>query len=202
MEKKLFVFYLDGVLIDSKENMRISWKHVCNKFQLEISFKEYFKNIGKPFQVILDDLNIKHDLDLIEKEYFNVSILNEKKILFYENVQYVLDQLVTKNILLSICTSKDFLRTESILKKLSINFNSINCPNKITRGKPFPDHLINASIAANVDLKFTTYIGDTIIDKQTAENAGVKFIYASYGYGKLNNVPNKLNKFEDILKYA
>ena len=74
MTKKLFVFDLDGVLIDSKENMRLSWLKVCKKFKLEVSFDEYFNNIGKPFKVILTDLKIENDQDLIQKEYNNFSV--------------------------------------------------------------------------------------------------------------------------------
>ncbi len=202
MTKKLFVFDLDGVLIDSKENMRLSWLKVCKKFKLDVSFDEYFNNIGKPFQVILTDLKIENDQELIEKEYNNSSIENEDKIIFYKNVPIVLNKLVSKNILVSICTSKDSQRTERILKNLPVKFDSINCPNLNLKGKPFPDQLIQASKVANVELKNTTYIGDTIVDKKTAENAGIKFIYASYGYGNLKNIKNKINKFDDILAYT
>ena len=104
--------------------------------------------------------------------------------------------------MLSICTSKDSQRTERILKNLPVKFDSINCPNLNLKGKPFPDQLIQASKVANVELKNTIYIGDTIVDKKTAENAGIKFIYASYGYGNLKNIKNKINKFDDILDYT
>ena len=45
---KLVLFDLDGVLIDSKENMRCAWI-VKKKFNLKQSFENYFKNIGLPF---------------------------------------------------------------------------------------------------------------------------------------------------------
>ena len=43
-DKSLYLFDLDGVIIDSKKNMRVSWNLVNKKFGLNISFKKYFFN--------------------------------------------------------------------------------------------------------------------------------------------------------------
>ncbi len=52
-KKKIILFDLDGVLIDSKKNMLKAWKKVQKKHGIEIKFKKYFENIGLPFQDIL-----------------------------------------------------------------------------------------------------------------------------------------------------
>lgn len=57
--KKIVIFDLDGVLIDSIKNMEISWKHVSFKYGLNIKFEEYKKNIGLPFDEITKNLQIK-----------------------------------------------------------------------------------------------------------------------------------------------
>ena len=43
---KLLIFDLDGVLINSKNNMSISWKVLSKENKLNIHFREYFKKIG------------------------------------------------------------------------------------------------------------------------------------------------------------
>ena len=43
---KLIIFDLDGVLIDSKNNMRLSWELVKKKYRISQSFKSYFNLIG------------------------------------------------------------------------------------------------------------------------------------------------------------
>ena len=48
-KKKLVLFDLDGVLIDSKSNMRRSWECVIEEFALTVPFETYFSNIGRPF---------------------------------------------------------------------------------------------------------------------------------------------------------
>ena len=54
INKKFFIFDVDGVLIDSKKNMEISWIAVQKKYLLQnVSFSNYFSNIGRPFFDIL-----------------------------------------------------------------------------------------------------------------------------------------------------
>ena len=57
--KKNIIFDLDGVLIDSIENMESSWNSTNKKFNLDISFNKYRKYIGKPFKEILKSLGVK-----------------------------------------------------------------------------------------------------------------------------------------------
>mgnify|MGYP000400629060 CR=1 FL=1 len=52
--KTLYIFDLDGVLIDSKENMEKSF----NSLNTGRDFKDYFKLIGKPFKDILTEIGI------------------------------------------------------------------------------------------------------------------------------------------------
>ena len=40
MNKKLVLFDLDGVLVDSKYNMMLSWNAVREKHNIEIKFKD------------------------------------------------------------------------------------------------------------------------------------------------------------------
>lgn len=48
------------------------------------------------------------------------------------------------------------------------------------------------------NLKNACYIGDTIIDKEAAELAGVDFIYCTYGFGKIDN-DKKINDISELL---
>ena len=59
MKKKIFIFDLDGVLINSKINMRYAWNYSRKQNNLNVSFSEYFENIGTPFVNILNKIKIK-----------------------------------------------------------------------------------------------------------------------------------------------
>ena len=77
---KTIIFDLDGVLIDTKENMRLSWEQVRKKLNINQKFDDYFKYIGLPFDKILKKIGIKNNISKITKLYKNQSILNFSKI--------------------------------------------------------------------------------------------------------------------------
>ena len=67
LSKKVLIFDLDGVIIDSKTNMFFSWSKVQDVHSLKkFKFKNYFQNIGRPFYDILKILGIKK---IIIKKY-------------------------------------------------------------------------------------------------------------------------------------
>ena len=46
---KMIVFDLDGVLIDSRENMKVSWQQVNKKLNFGVKFSDYFLAPQKSF---------------------------------------------------------------------------------------------------------------------------------------------------------
>ena len=72
-KKKLIIFDLDGVIVNSLVNMRISWNYVSKKYKLNIKFSEYKKYIGLPFKKILINLNILKNQDILFNEYNKIS---------------------------------------------------------------------------------------------------------------------------------
>ena len=96
MKYKLIVFDLDGVILDSKKNMQISWQNIKDRFDIKQSFDDYFEKIGRPFKMILDDLKIYNNQNLIEKLYFESTISNEKHLKFYDGVFQTLQYLKKK----------------------------------------------------------------------------------------------------------
>jgi len=49
------------------------------------------------------------------------------------------------------------------------------------------------------NLQNPIYVGDTIWDKESSDKAGVRFIYAAYGFGKIENPKAQIHNFEDLL---
>ncbi|WP_312767336.1 HAD family hydrolase [Epilithonimonas sp.] len=49
------------------------------------------------------------------------------------------------------------------------------------------------------NLQNPVYVGDTIWDKESSKKAGVDFIYAAYGFGKIENSKVQIQNFEDLL---
>ena len=201
--KKLYLFDLDGVLFDTKKNMQKSWDGVNKEFKLNIKFKEYFSRIGIPFEDIMKNLGIYKNINKIKSCYGLNSIKYEKLIKIYPFVKSTINNLKNKSIEVGVVTSKDNIRTRRILKKYNLKFSVVQCPTKELRGKPEPDTIIKAINKNRFLIDNVYYIGDTNNDYLAAKRAKIKFIYASYGYGKICSKPYQtIKKFSDLLNIS
>jgi len=179
--KTLYVFDLDGVLIDSEDNMRKSF----DSLNTGRDFNDYFKLIGKPFKDILTEMGILTDQDELMRNYNQFSSKNSKLIKFYDGVEEHLQHLKSQGKKLAVVTSKHKDRTHDILSKLDVEFDFICCPTEGLRGKPSPDQLLYTLAHCNTSPKDAVYVGDMIVDKECADASGVDFIHAEYGYGEV-----------------
>jgi phosphoglycolate phosphatase len=199
-KKKIYLFDLDGVLINSKKNMQVSWEAVNRKYDLKVSFKDYFKLIGMPFYVILRKLKIKPtNYEKISKEYNLNSIKNIKYIKLQNGVIKTLNILKKNGKIIGILTSKEKIRTKKILKKLKIKLNLVLCPQRNLIGKPNPKQINELSKKRKVQKNQMVYIGDMNVDKLTAKNAKIDYIHAKYGYSKKIKSKYSIKNIEDII---
>lgn len=204
MKKKnnqVIIFDFDGVLINSKKNMQISWNKTKEKFFLSYSFQKYFKQIGKPFKDVLISLGVKKKFNEIEKNFKYESEKNFNKIKLYKNVLKTLNYLKRKKIIIGIFTSKDKDRTEKFIKKLKLVVNFIQCPQKGYKGKPSPDLLNKIIKQNNFNRTKCTYVGDTKVDLISAKKAKINFVLANYGYKiGIKKYKNSINSISGIKK--
>lgn len=191
----LYAFDLDGVLIDSLPNMRVSWVTVQNHHNIDIPFSEYQKHIGKPFRDIMKTLGVTQD---VKKTYDEASLKNKNLIRIYDDAISTIEKLKAKGHKVAVCTSKTVERTNVILKDFP-EFDVVCCPKQGLRGKPAPDQLLYTMAMCNVDPKQTIYIGDMDTDRQCAERAGTEFYHANYGYGKCEVSVKSIHNLTSLL---
>ena len=201
LKKKILIFDIDGVLLNSSHNMYLSWTKVQNKHSLEnIAFNKYFKNIGKPFFNILSNLGINKNKKEIYFTYMKESIKQNNEVRFYSGITQSLKELKKNKFILCILTSKDSIRTKIFLKSYTKLFKLIMCQDLNTRGKPYPDKINKIIKILKVKKEDCVYIGDTNIDYKTAKNSKIDFIHARWGYGNRYNYKYFANKISDLKK--
>ena len=199
--KKIYLFDLDGVLIDSKKNMQLSWNELSLKNNINVPFSNYFSLIGLPFIQILKKLKIKQKyFKNIEYDFKVNSIKNLKYIKIHKGVLKTLKILKKKKKIVGILTSKEKIRTLKILSKFNIKVDLVLCPYRNLIGKPNPKQINDLAKKIRVSKEKIVYIGDMKVDKLTAKNAKVDYIHANYGYNK--NVKSKylIKNIYDIVR--
>ena len=134
IKKKLIIFDLDGVLINSKPNMKKSLDLTSRKLKIKLQFKIYEKYLGLPFPKILNKMNIKNRIDEIKKNYEFFSLKNLNKIKINKNHLNDLKKL-RREFYLSVFTSKSKLRTKKILNQYNLfDYETIKNPNGVELG--------------------------------------------------------------------
>ena len=82
IKKKLIIFDLDGVLIDSVFNMRGALKMTSLLLNIKLDFELYRNYLGLPFEKIMKKMGIKKNIDTIKLNYslFSKKTLSKIKI--------------------------------------------------------------------------------------------------------------------------
>ncbi len=195
---KLIIFDFDGVIIDSKSNMRASWEEVRKKLNINCKFENYFKHIGIPFKEILLKNKLYNNQKKIEITYKKSSLKNKEKIKLYKNTKNTL-KIISKSKKISIVTSKDKYRTKYFLDYFKLKFDKVLSPSKKLKGKPSKDMLEYTLKKFKIAKKSACYVGDTEYDYLASKAAGIDFIFAKYGYGKYKKKYKYfINKFSEL----
>jgi len=187
--KELILFDLDGVIVDSLDNMHEAWKVTANKHGIKNDFSEYKEHIGIPFQDIMKKMGLERIGAEIEIDYKYQSAQLVDNIKWIPGAVELLTLLYKHGKKIGIVTSKDILRAGAILSRLNVEFTTVQTPLKGFRGKPNPDPIYRALIEAKTDLKQGVFIGDMESDYICALRAGIDYIHFTGGYGSLEFTP-------------
>jgi len=196
-KKKLIIFDLDGVIVNSKETMSLAWNSVRKELKTKISFKQYFNYIGLPFNLILKKINFDKNPKKAALVYNKAAIKNQNKTKLYPGAKKIIKDLYKKKII-CLVTSKSKIRTKKLLKKFNLKFNEVFCPEDIFPFKPHPKIILKLRKKHNLNLSDMIYVGDTIIDSEFAKRGHIEYLHASYGYGKKNKFDNDVKSLQSL----
>lgn len=209
--KKLFIFDLDGTLVDAYTAIEKSVNFTRKKFGLlSVAYEEVKRKIGKGDRLFIKAVFPKEDIKKVLKIYrihHAGALLRHVKLRPY--AKRLLYTLKRRKKCLAIASNRPYYFTNIILKKLGIKkyFNLVLCADQINSLKPNPrilNMIVKRSGFAKQDV---LYVGDMAIDAETAERAGIGFIFITGGSSNLQEarkykIQSVISSLKEILYNA
>ena len=185
------IFDLDGTLWDSTGNVALAWEKARKQvaFDVEPITRERVRSItGMAYDIIFEVL--LPDMDLVQRNEFKaacakseIDTLNEIGGDLYpqleETIRYLSERY--KLYIVSNCQN-GYIETFLSHCPVADHFLAHQCYG--TKGQPKAENI--KDIVRDHGLQLPVYVGDTMGDRDSATKAGVPFIFASYGFGKLD----------------
>ena len=171
------VFDFDGTLADSYEAIAASVNHVRSCCRLPpLSTDEVRRHVGRGPKYLLEHTvpSSNVEIDLERYRAHHPSVLRSGTHVL-PGVSATLGELKQAGMRLAICSNKLREFTRQLVEVLGLA-DLIDCivgPEDAVRPKPAPDMLLTALGRLAVAAEQTLYVGDMVVDIQTAQAAGV-----------------------------
>lgn len=183
MNKKGFIFDLDGVIVDTAKYHYLAWKKLANELGFEFTKEqnEMFKGVSRKrcLEILLDIGNIEANQEqfdkwMIEKneDYLAfIDKMDESEIL--PDVTEVLSFLEAKNQPIALGSASK--NAQPILEKVGLlhYFQSIVDGNSVTKAKPDPEVFLIAAKDLEVSPKNCIVFEDSVAGIQAANIANM-----------------------------
>lgn len=175
------VFDLDATLIDSHQAIYLSFRHTYETLGLPpLSFDEVRRVVGfgltQTFLELLGEERVPIALRLFRQKYEEIF---RQHTLLLPGAREVLETLHARGIQLAIATNKLGRFSREIFRHFGIDhlFTAIVGDEDVARNKPHPDMVLFAIEKMGLKKEEVIMVGDSLIDVQTARNAGIR-VYA------------------------
>lgn len=191
MQNRLFIFDLDGTLLNTIGDLATACDHMLALRGLpQHTYEEYCSFVGNGIMRLVEralpeELRTAEYVAEARKDFVDFYIEHiDHKTVPYEGMVELLGDLQRDGARLAVASNKFQAGTEKLIRKFfpEIDFVEI-CGNR--EGVPLkPDTaLVDMIIAkAGVERKACTMVGDSGVDMQTAHNAGIRSVGVSWGF--------------------
>lgn len=185
------IFDLDGTLIDSKEDLADATNRVLKEEGFEGWPVEQYKIfLGKGIRNLVLNALPEENRDPETVERCRSKIMDDYgkhywvKTCLYPGIGEMLDELSAKGLKLNVLSNKPHEITCKIMAEMFARWNFC-CVFGAEEGspmKPDPQAVFRICRISGVSPSSMLYVGDSDVDMQTAENAGIKAIGVSWGF--------------------
>lgn len=185
------IFDLDGTLVNSLEDLADSMNTVLQSNKMPVHELQTYKQfVGKGIRSLLqealpadckDEVLINRCYDMMIEVYSEKCINKTKP---YDGICRLLDNLVSRHIELAVFSNKADALTKKIVHALlpDWNFGAIAGLRQESHKKPNPLIALQISEILKIPPENFIYVGDSGIDMQTANNAGMYAVGALWGF--------------------
>ncbi|MBG9783402.1 HAD family hydrolase [Shouchella lehensis] len=201
------IFDLDGTLWDSREQVVEAWNKAIGKSEFPIEKVEK-ADLTRTMGLVIPEIARVLFPQLTEREQKQLmdacgveelALLKEKGAVLYDGLEEVLLALSNTYKLFIVSNCRDgYIEAFFHSHGLSHYFTDYENPGRT--GLPKGENI--KLIVERNGLQAPLYVGDTIGDQKAAHHAGVRFAYASYGFGQSDHHDYKLTTFKDLLQFA
>lgn len=212
--RKLAIFDFDGTLIDSVDDVVISFNKALSMYDLPTLTREDYigylgGNIDEIVSLVLGDNDAPENIEAFKKVYLDFYESSKKEATVpFSGSHDILEELQQNNVLLAINSNRFTYSIEYFVSKFysDIDFIAIEGHEMDFPSKPHPYGINKIIEKANVDLDEVIYIGDSITDIEVAKNAGIDCIIVKWGYGNKDDWENDyileaIDDFSQILNH-
>ena len=208
---KAVIFDLDGTLLDTLDDLADAVNHTLGEFNYSQRTKADIRRfLGNGIerlakQVLPENVTEKEFRHVfgVFKEYYTAHCQIKTKA--YSGIAELLHSLKAKGYKLAIVSNKNAEAVEALNQTYFAKEVDVAIGQKAgIRKKPAPDTVLMALQALSVDKAEAVYVGDSEVDKATADNTGMDVILVTWGFrdkAELEQLqPNYLvNKPQEIL---
>lgn len=210
MNKKCFIFDLDGVIVDTAKYHFMAWKNLANSIGIDFSQaqNEQLKGVSRQRSLekilgwgnqTLSDTDFQDLMEKKNSEYLNyVTTMGRSELL--PEVERTIHFLIEKNQYVTLGSASKNARL--ILEKTSLidAFDAIVDGNDVSEVKPNPEVFLKAAQLTNTQPNHCIVFEDSVAGIQAANAAGM----TSIGIGNesvLNEAVYNFTDFTEISNY-
>ncbi|MFA9239970.1 MAG: HAD family hydrolase [Candidatus Paceibacteria bacterium] len=190
MNNKAIIFDLDGTLIDSLEDIAVCMNQVLEELELPIhKIEDYRYFVGGGISILVDNaLDKQTSLETKEKVTNRFKVVYDQKLHEktkpYEGIYELLDELQKLDFKIGILSNKPHEFTIEYAKNLFSKYNMKEVHGQKAHIAKKPDPIAAIQIAQSFDVPCEEiyFVGDTMVDMQTAVNAKMIGIGVLWGF--------------------